>query len=394
MGRRGPGRNAPWGVITSTLLPKLAAGRLVAPTASGKAPPAVAERFFDLAVDMLCVAGTDGYFKTLNPAWTRTLGFSHDELLSHPYLDFVHPADRDATIAEASKIAGGFETIHFRNRYQCKDGSYKWLAWTASPAMADGSIYAAARDITNIVLAEEEGLQALRDQLVRVQAALQGDCLRPVFQPIVNIRTNQTNGWEALSRFDRAPYRPPDQWFAEADAVGLGSQLEIHAIRAALAKSGALPAGAFLSVNVSPDTLLTSEFSAVVAGLDGTRLVVEVTEHAAVEDYELLKRAIDRLRLNGVRLAIDDAGAGFASLKHIVKLLPEFVKLDLFLIRNIDSDPAKRALTSALVAFGGQIGSRLIAEGVESAGELRALAELGIDDAQGYHLGRPGPLVP
>ena len=354
----------------------------------------MAERYFDLAVDMLCVAGTDGYFKTLNPAWTRTLGYSHAELLSRPYLDFVHPADRDGTVAEASKIASGFETIHFRNRYRCKDGTYRWLAWTASPAMADGTIYAAARDITNVVLGEEENLQALRDQLVRVQAALQGDCLRPVYQPIVNIHTNQPSGWEALSRFNLAPYRPPDQWFAEAEAVGLGGQLEIHAIRAALAQSGALPVDAFLSVNVSPDTLLTSEFSAVVAALDGTRLVVEVTEHAAVEDYELLKRAIDRLRLKGVRLAIDDAGAGFASLKHIVKLLPEFVKLDLFLIRNIDSDPAKRALTSALVAFGGQIGSRLIAEGVETAAELTALADLGVDHAQGYHLGMPGLLVP
>jgi PAS domain S-box-containing protein len=341
---------------------------------------------------MLCVAGTDGYFKTLNPAWSRTLGHSHEELLARPYLDFVHPDDRDATLAEASKIAGGFETVHFRNRYSCKDGTYKWLAWTASPAMADGTIYAAARDITNVVLAEEEGLNALREQMNRVQAALQPDCIIPVFQPIIDVHTHQIWGFEALSRFQLEPSRPPDQWFADADAVGLGLQLEMRAIRAAVAAGGAMSRGAFMSVNASPDTLVSEDFASLVTSLRGQRLVVEVTEHAVVEDYDQLKRAIDRLRLRGVSLAIDDAGAGFASLKHIVSLLPEFIKLDLFLIRDIDTDPAKRALTSALVAFGAQVGARLIAEGVETASELQVLADLGVDDAQGYYLGRPGPL--
>jgi PAS domain S-box-containing protein len=353
----------------------------------------MAERFFDLSMDMLCVAGVDGYFKMLNPAWARTLGHSAEELMSQPFLAFVHPDDRDGTIAEASKLASGFQTISFRNRYRCKDGSYKWLAWTATPAFADGTIFAGARDVTNAALAEEAGLQLLREQLVRVRSAIEGDGLTIVFQPILRIDTREVCGFEALSRFECEPHRPPDVWFAEADAVGFRPQLEMRAIRDAVWHAHSLPGGAYLSVNASPETLLSRDFAALVGGLERGPLVVEITEHAAVEDYEQVKRAIDRLRGSGVRLAIDDAGAGFSSLKHIIRLVPEFIKLDVFLTRDVDIDPVKQALVSALVTFVAQISARLIAEGVETAEELRALAELGVEYAQGFYLGRPAPLT-
>jgi PAS domain S-box-containing protein len=109
------------------------------------------QSFFELSIDMLCVAGYDGYFKHLNPAWSQTLGFSPDELMARPYLDFVHPDDRAATVAEASKLARGTRTVHFRNRYECRDGGYRWLAWTAAPSESAELIYAVARDITNEV---------------------------------------------------------------------------------------------------------------------------------------------------------------------------------------------------------------------------------------------------
>jgi PAS domain S-box-containing protein len=341
---------------------------------------------------MLCVAGFDGYFKVLNPAWRRTLGYTNHELTSRPYLDFVHPDDRDATIAEASKLGDGFQTIRFRNRYRCKDGSYKWLAWTATPAMADGTIYAGARDVTNEVLAQQEGLDLLRQQRARVRLGVEGEGLTMVFQPIVRLANRDVCGFEALSRFSLLPQRSPDVWFAEAEAVGLRLELEMRAIRNAVSSADGLPAGAYLSVNASPDTLLSIDFADTIAGLDGERLVVEVTEHAAVEDYEQLEQAIAHLRDHGVRLAIDDAGAGFSSLKHIVRLVPEFIKLDLFLTRDIDRDPVKRALASAMVTFAADIGARLIAEGVETADELRVLEGLGVDYAQGFFLGRPAQL--
>src|SRR5919204_3161965 len=110
------------------------------------------DRLFNLALDMLCVAGFDGYFKRLNPAWERTLGFTVAELCARPYLDFVHPDDRAATIAEAGKIAAGASVLRFENRYRAADGSYRWLSWTAVPYVDEQSIYAAARDVTDLKL--------------------------------------------------------------------------------------------------------------------------------------------------------------------------------------------------------------------------------------------------
>ncbi len=184
----------------------------------------------------------------------------------------------------------------------------------------------------------------------------------------------------------------PEQWFDAAHASGLGAELEIHAIRKAISHVYQLPAAAFLSLNASPATLLREDFISMVEALHGECLVVEVTEHAAVEDYEPLQRAINRLRRHGVRLAIDDAGSGFASLKHIVRLLPEFIKLDLFLVRDIHEDPVKRAVVAGMLGVATQIGGKVIAEGVETADELRVLNDLGVEWAQGYYLGRPGPL--
>jgi PAS domain S-box-containing protein len=198
-------------------------------------------RFFDLAVDMLCLAGMDGYFKVLNQAWSQTLGYSDEELLARPYLDYVHPDDQASTVEEASKLAGGFRTVHFRNRYRCKNGSYKWLAWTATPVLADGTIYAGARDVTDEVAAEEVGLHLRHEQRARVQAAIAGDAVTPVYQPIVQLGTLETCGFEALSRFAIKPIRAPNHWFADAAAVGLQPQLEMHAIRCAIERAGGLP---------------------------------------------------------------------------------------------------------------------------------------------------------
>jgi EAL domain-containing protein (putative c-di-GMP-specific phosphodiesterase class I) len=239
--------------------------------------------------------------------------------------------------------------------------------------------------------AEAEDLQLFQARLTRVQTAFQHRQLVPVFQPIVDLHTGVTLGYEALSRFQLNPRRPPDQWFAEADTAGLGVELELHAIRLAIESRHRLPAATYLSVNVSPRTLLSEEFAALVRTLDAESLVVEVTEHSAVEDYGALKRAIDQLRVHGVRLAIDDLGTGFASFMHIVKLLPEFMKLDLSLTRDVERDPVKQALTAALVGFAAQIGSHLIAEGVETVEEMDALKRLGVECAQGYYLGAPAP---
>lgn len=357
--------------------------------------PAGPDDFFSLATDMLCVAGVDGYFKTVNPAWTRTLGYTRDELLATPYLDFVHPEDRSATIAEASKIASGFPTVHFRNRYRCKDNTYKWLAWTATAALVDGAIYASARDITTQILADEERMRAALEcsaAEARVRDVLAGQGPQMVFQPIFRLPNASLEGYEALARFDKMPARGPDLWFADAAASGLGVELELRAVEKAIALAQHLPPQSFVSLNLSPETVTAEALSASLAAIAAERVVLEITEHAAVADYAVLKRWLEPLRESGVRLAIDDAGAGYSGLNQIVELVPEFIKLDLFLTRDIDTDAVKRALAAALVSFSRQIGARLIAEGVETAAELSVLEALGVECAQGFFLGRPLPL--
>ncbi|MFN2582669.1 MAG: EAL domain-containing protein [Candidatus Dormibacteria bacterium] len=350
------------------------------------------EAFFDLALDLLAVVGTDGYFKLLNPAWERSLGWSGDELMRRPYLEFVHSDDRDATVAEASKVAAGLQTMQFRNRYRCKDGSYKWLAWTATAAMADGVIYAGARDVTATVHAEEEERRRMRETLDRIEGAILQPGFGIAWQPIVSLPDHAIKGFEALSRFHVPPPQPPDRWFAEAETVGLRSQLELCAMTEALKFADVVRPECFISLNASPDTLCSAELGKLLSNVDPARVVVEVTEHAVVDDYDTLTSAANRLRSMGIRLAIDDAGAGFASLSHVVRLLPDFIKLDSFLTRNVDHDRVKRALAAALARFAREIGAQLIAEGVETETQLRVVEDLGVDYAQGFLLGTPAPL--
>ena len=133
---------------------------------------AVEERFFELSIDMLCVLGFDGYFKRLNPAWERTLGFSVEDLRSRPFLDFVHPEDRPRTLGQNRDVRGGGRALGFENRYLCKDGSYRWLRWNARPDHAQGLIYSVARDVTEAKRAEAERerlLEQLRSALAEIK---------------------------------------------------------------------------------------------------------------------------------------------------------------------------------------------------------------------------------
>ena len=221
---------------------------------------------------------------------------------------------------------------------------------------------------------------------------MMSDALTIVFQPVVELRSGIVSGAEALARFAMEPRRTPDIWFNEAWEVGLGIELEISAIRRALASLDRLPESMHLAVNVSPQTLLSPLLHEELAHVSGHRIIVEMTEHARVEDYVAIRRAVDRLRARGVRLAIDDAGAGFSSLQHILHLRPELIKLDRSLTQAIDTDPVRYALAAALVTFAVSLDAQICAEGIEKESELVALQRLGIAYGQGYFLARPGPL--
>ena len=225
----------------------------------------------------------------------------------------------------------------------------------------------------------------------RLRRLMTGEGFSVVLQPIVELTGGRVVAVEALSRFAAEPHRAPDRWFADAAALGLGVELELLAIRRALTRLDELPPGVRLSVNVSPTTLCTSELRDALAEIAGDRLAIEITEHAAVDDYAALRVALTGLRSRGVQLMVDDAGAGFSSFKHILDLQPDVIKLDLSLTRDIDTDPLRRALAASVLAFAEEIGARIIAEGIETAGELAALRSLGVTHGQGYLLARPGP---
>ncbi len=187
--------------------------------------------------------------------------------------------------------------------------------------------------------------------------------------------------------------RPPNEWFEEAAEVDLGARLELAAVEAALTHVDRLPAQAFMSVNVSPATATEPDFGALLLAASGSRIVLELTEHARVESYEPLLAAPDELRGHGVRIALDDAGAGYAGLQHLLRLQPDVIKLDLDLTRGIHADPARRALAGALVGFAREIGATIVAEGIETADDLTTLHALGVAWGQGYYLGRPSRVL-
>jgi len=229
-------------------------------------------------------------------------------------------------------------------------------------------------------------------QRERVERVIQEREFSMLFQPIIDVDRDAMVGVEALARFTTPPLRGPEMWLAEADAVGLLVELDLVLARAATDQLPDLPADAYLAVNVSPETAKSDGFAELLRATVPGRIVLEMTEHAPIDDYDALRLALRRPRVAGVRVAVDDAGAGFASLRHIVRLEPDLIKLDLTLTRDIDSDPVRQALAVALVSFAGQIGADVIAEGVETERQLEALRRAGIRYAQGFYLAQPGPM--
>jgi len=239
---------------------------------------------------------------------------------------------------------------------------------------------------------EVEAERVVDDVRSRLGSVVDDDNLTIVFQPIWDVDSMTPCGFECLSRFMEEPRRSPDQWFAEAAKVGLGPMLELQAIRTALRHMADFPDNVYLAVNASPATILSPGFMPAFEEVDVTRVILEITEHSVIGNYDDLVNKLMPLRVAGLRLAIDDAGAGYSSLRHILNMQPDFIKLDIGLTQNIDLDPARKALARALVGFADDTGSRIIAEGVERDSELATLRALGVGNVQGYLLGRPMPL--
>ena len=221
-----------------------------------------------------------------------------------------------------------------------------------------------------------------RDVLRLLRAA---DELEVVFQPIIDLNQIACVGYEALARFPDG--RPPDVWFAEARAAGLDKVLEMAALWRAVetfSRDGTL------SVNLSPATAVSAEFAEFVRRCPRhIDLIIELTEHAAVADYPTLMDALAPIRRRGVRVAVDDAGSGVASMHHVLALEPDIIKLDCSLVSGIDLDSRRRALAKSLEQFAEQVGATVLAEGIERHEEWEACQDLGIQLGQGFYFGRP-----
>ncbi|GAB3683373.1 EAL domain-containing protein [Angustibacter aerolatus] len=237
------------------------------------------------------------------------------------------------------------------------------------------------------------------DESRAVQHLLTAGSMTTVYQPLVRLPDGKVVGYEALARFGVGAFRGPAQAFAAAARVGRGVELELAAARAAVAAVDVLPAGTTLTINLSAEALLDPCVNELLqreglrALARGARLGVEITEHTHVPDYAPLLRVRERLRTIGVPLCIDDAGAGFASFRHVLQLRPDVIKVDVDLVRDVDTDPVRRALIRSLVGFAEEVDAQLLAEGVETPEEHDVLVELGVGLAQGYLHGRPAPLA-
>jgi PAS domain S-box-containing protein len=233
--------------------------------------------------------------------------------------------------------------------------------------------------------------ESLRSNVLKI---MKNRSFHPVFQPFVELETGTIVGYEALTRFDDG--EPPDQRFLQAHSIGLGSELEALCAETALTAASDLEPDIWLSLNFSPAALLDGHAAKVVDGVT-RHLVIEVTEHAQIKNYQAIRRALSEI--GNCQLAVDDAGAGYTSLSHILELQPDFVKLDISLVRDIDTNPARQAMIAGMCHFAAQSGTTLIAEGIETDAEANKLRELGVPLGeagmlgQGYLFGRPRMLA-
>lgn len=249
---------------------------------------------------------------------------------------------------------------------------------------AIGEFASVAETILAPALVQRRDLEGKRR---RIRAMIMSRAFHPVFQPVVDLATGDTVGFEALSRFDDGAR--PDVVFAAAQECDLGIALETATLELALGEARHLPSSAWLSLNVSP-ALLAQEgtLGRMLAGRSRS-IVLEITEHDAIDAYAPLRAAMKRLGPD-VRLAVDDVGAGVANFNHLVELRPDFIKIDVGLVRGVDIDPSRRAVVVGLVHFAAEAGCQVLAEGIETEGERSTVTDLGVTLGQGYLLARPG----
>jgi PAS domain S-box-containing protein len=341
---------------------------------------------FDIERDLLCTTDASGRFQTLNAAWERVLGWSREELMARPLLEFVHPADIAATRLQMGRVVEpDTHVVDFENRWCTRSGEYRWLRWSAR---SDGETwFAVAFDVTERKRAEE-----------RLRLALSEDRLVAYAQPIAE-RSGRVTQEELLVRMlaeqHADPVLEPRDFLPLAERSGLvvaidrwmaGQAIELAAV--------GRPAEVNLSAVSICDEQLPLDLASALerAGAGAANVVFEITETAAVEHIDAARDFVDRLSRLGCRFALDDFGTGFGSLTYLRHLPVQYLKIDSTFVRGMLASPQDQKMVQSIVAMAGQFGLHTVAEGVEDTETLAKVREIGVDLAQGYWIGRPMPV--
>jgi PAS domain S-box-containing protein len=335
----------------------------------------------------------EGVFTFSSPASAGLLGFLPSELVGRHCSLVINPKDLGRARGDVESFrqvgAGGWSGILVRCRH--RNGNSVWMDVSGTARLPQdgqrGGFEGTSRSVPHETA--QEAMAAHRS--ARITEIIDGRLLLTAFQPIRGLACGEVIGVEALSRFVSDDGAGPEHWFNEADALGLAAELDIAALQSALAAAKQLPPHIYVALNMSPGTCLDWRLPAILEAscVPLRRIVLELTERLEVSEYGPLIAALAPLRARGLRIAVDDAGSGFASMRHVLHLRPDIIKLDRSLISGINDDQGQRALGAAMVEFARQIGATVVAEGIESPADLVAVTGIGMTAGQGYLLGRP-----
>jgi EAL domain-containing protein (putative c-di-GMP-specific phosphodiesterase class I) len=343
--------------------------------------------------ELVSVHAADWTYRYVAPNAFDVLGYRQEDLVGKWAYEIAHPEDVTRLIL-ALRYAREASPFVVAYRARRGDGLHAWVESTIElrdPESAEEEEFVCRTRPIADPSAIADLYKVHRERLAQVERVLLGEEIEIAFQPIVELATGRVVAYEALSRFPGDPAHTPDVWFADAWALGLGIPLELLAIRKAVEAIANVPGALHITVNASPPTLAARGFMRAL-GPNPDRVTVELTEHLEIADYEAFRQAAAPLRRAGGRLAIDDFGAGYASLKHVLQVRPERIKLDISLTEQIPESSVAHALATALLSFAGEIGVEVVAEGIETDEELDALTEIGVRVGQGFHFGLPAPL--
>jgi PAS domain S-box-containing protein len=352
------------------------------------APGVVDELGFDIGRDLLCSADSDDCFTSLNFGWERLLGWSREELIGRPFVDFVHPDDVERTVERAARVATPDpELVAFENRFMCKDGGFRWIRWSAR---ADGeNWFAVGFDVTEEKESERRLRQVLTDEYLLAYSQPIVDHLGVLAQEELLVRMRSREEFDTVL--------PPAEFLPDAERCGLIGIVDRWMIARGIGLAGA---GRPAEVNLSGRSIEDEELAIDLvdelgrAGDGASRLVFEITETAAVEHLEAARAFTERLSSLGCRFALDDFGTGFGSLTYLRHLPVHYLKIDRVFVADATRSAGSRAVVRAVVAMARELDVLTVAEGIEDAQTLQLLRDFGVDYVQGFLIGRPAPIAP